>query len=452
MNIIIVGCGKIGTTILRSLVSEGHNVVAVDENSAVIAEITNVYDAMGVCGNGVDADTLQEAGVDKAELLVAVTGSDEKNMLTCFLAKKMGARHTIARIRNPEHNDKSLSFLRQHLDLSMSINPELLAAQELYNILKLPSAVKIETFSQRKFEMVELRLKADSALCAMPLWELRKKYQASYLICCVQRGEEVVIPDGSFVLQAGDRIGLTAAPNEVQKLLKMLGIQQKSARNVMLLGASKTAFYLAKLLLAGGNRVTIIEKDPARCAQVSESLPKATVICGDGASQELLLEEGIGSVDAFVSLTGMDEENILIAFFAGAQNVPKVISKVNRPELAAMAQRLGLDTIISPRNIVSDVLVQYARALENSMGSGVETLYKLMDEKAEALEFVVRPDFRHVNVPLKEMTLKPNVLLAGILRGRKAIIPSGDDVLMPGDSVVVLTTGHRLQDLSDILR
>ena len=452
MDIIIVGCGKIGITILRNLVTEGHNVVAVDENPAIIAEITNVYDAMGVCGNGVDSETLQEAGAARAELVVSVTDSDEKNMLTCFLAKKLGAKHTIARIRNPEYNDKSLGFLRQNLLLDVTLNPELLAAQELYNILKLPSAAKIETFSRRNFEMVELRLRENSPMVGMSLWQLRKKYQANFLIGCVHRGDEVFIPDGSFVLAPGDRIGITAAPTEVQKLLKLMGILQKQARNVMILGASKTAFYLAKMLLAGGNSVKVIDKNPARCNEFCESLPKATVICGDGARQELLQEEGIASTDAFVALTGMDEENILISFFAASQDVPKVISKVNRPELAAMAERLGLDCIISPRNFVSGVLVQYARALQNSMGSSVETLYKLMDDKAEALEFTVRPDFRHVDVPLKEMALKPNVLLAGILRGRKAIIPSGDDVLQPGDKVVVLTTGHRFRDLSDIMR
>ena len=452
MDIIVVGCGKIGATVLRSLVAEGHNVVAVDESPAIIGEIANVYDAMGVCGNGVDCETLQEAGADKAELVVAATDSDEKNMLTCFLARKLGARHTIARVRNPEYNDKSLGFLRQHMELSVALNPEQLAAQELYNILKLPSAVKIETFSQRNFEMVELRVKEGSPLAGSSLWQLRKKYPVNFLVGCVRRGENVTIPDGNFVLEEGDRIGLTAAPYEVQKLLKQLGLQQKSAKNVMILGASKMAYYLAQKLIAGGSSVKIIDKDPARCNQFSEILPKATVICGDGASQELLLEEGIGTADAFVTLTGMDEENILIACFAAAQNVPKVISKVNRPELAAMAERLGLDSVISPRHVVSDVLVRYARGLENSMGSGVETLYKIMDEKAEALEFFVRPDFRHVNIPLKNMAIKPNVLIAGILRGRKAIIPAGDDVLMPGDRVVVLTTGHRFQDLADMMR
>ncbi len=452
MNIIIVGCGKIGTTLLRSLVAEGHDVTAIDENPAVIEELNNIYDVIGVCGNGTDCDTLAEAGVADAELFVATTDSDEKNMLACFLAKRMKAGHTIARIRNPDYNDNSLGFLRQQLDLANSLNPERLTAEELFNILKLPSAVKIETFSQRNFEMVELLLREDSALVGMTLWQLRKKYQASYLIGCVMRGEDVIIPDGNFELKAGDRIGLYAAPHEVQKLLKMLGLLQKQARNVMLLGASKIAHYLTQFLLASGNRVTVIDKNPQRCAEFAEALPKATVICGDGASQELLLESGLANTDAFVALTGMDEENILISYFATSQNVPKVISKVNRPEMATMAQKLGLDSLVSPRDTVSNVLVRYARALENSMGSSVETLYKVMDGKAEALEFFVREDFSHTQIPLKDLRLKENVLLTGILRNRKAIIPSGDDVLMPGDRVVVMTAGHRFQDLSDILR
>ena len=451
MRIIIVGCGKIGTTIIASLVNEGHDVVAVDDNPDIIADITNTYDAMGVCGNGADCETLAEAEVEKAELFVSVTGSDELNMLSCFIARRMGAKHTIARIRNPEYNDSSLGFLCQQLDLSVSINPELLAAQELFNMLKFPSAVNVETFSGQSFEIVELRLKADSPLIGMKLLELRKRYQAKFLVCVVQRGEDVYIPDGNFELKSGDKIGLTASPLEIQKLLKMLGILQKKARNVMILGASRTAYYLAKLLTGSGNSVKIIEKDRERCEEFCNSLPGAVIICGDGAEPELLLEEGLGSVDAFVALTGMDEENILLSFFANAQNVPKVIPKVNRNELSSMAEKLGLDSMVSPQKMVSDVLTRYARALQNSLGSNVETLYKIMDGKAEALEFNVQPDFRFLEVPLKEMKLKDNVLVAGIVRGRKTIIPVGDDVIRSGDRVIVLSTEHRLHDLSDII-
>lgn len=452
MKIIIVGCGKIGTTILSSLLAEGHDIVAVDSDPDVISEISNIYDSMCVCGNAVDCDTLSEAGVEKCELFVSATASDELNMLSCFIAKRMGAKHTIARIRNPEYNDKSLGFMRQQLDLSMSLNPDLIAAQELYHLLKLPSAVKIEYFSRRNFEMVELIVREGSPLCDMPLMDLRKKYhEAKFLICAVQRGEEVCIPDGSFCLKAGDRIELTASPSEIQKLLRMLGILQKQARNVMILGASRMGFYLAKMLLASGSAVKIIDKKRQRCHEVSELLPGAVVICGDGAQQELLLEEGLRNMDAFVSLTGMDEENILISFYASSQGVPKVISKVNRDELQLIADKLGLESLISSKNVSSNMLSRYARALENSLGSNMETLYKLMDGKAEALEFWVQGDSRITGTMLKDMRLKSGILIAGILRGRKALIPAGDDAIQKGDRVIVMTAGHRINNLIDIL-
>ena len=336
-------------------------------------------------------------------------------------------------------------------DSSTSINPDLLAAEELFQVLKLPSAVKVEYFSHRNFELLELRLKENSPLCGARLSELRKRYEAKFLICVAQRGDEVYIPDGSFQLQAGDRIGLTAAPSEVQKLLKMMGILQKQARDVMILGASRMGYYLARMLLASGTNVKIIDRDHQRCQEISEKLPGAVVICGDGAQQELLLEEGIRSMDAFISLTGMDEENILISFFASSQGVPKVISKVNRDELRFIAEKLGLDTLISSRSVSSNVLSRYARALQNSLGSNVETLYKLMDGKAEALEFRVQADFPMTNVPLKDMRLKSGILVAGIIRNRKTLIPSGVDVILPGDRVIVLSAASGMHDLSDIL-
>ena len=451
MNIIVVGCGKIGTTILSSLVAEGHNVVALDSNPDTINEITNLYDAIGICGNGNDCDTLSEAGVEKAELFVAVTGSDEFNMLSCFLARRMGAKHTIARIRNPEYNDQNLGFIKKQLGLSMAINPDLLAAQELFNILKLPSAAKIETFSRRDFEMIELKLRQESVLDGVSLIELRKKYDVKLLVCVVQRDNEVFIPDGSFVLKSGDKIGITATTSEILRFLKMLGVMQKQARNIMILGGSRTAYYLSKMLMGIGNTVKIVEKDHKRCLELSETLPNAVIINGDGAGQELLNEEGLSSMDAFISLTGMDEENILISFYAAAQNVPKVISKVNRDEFMYLAEKIGLDCTISPKNIISDILVRYARALENSLGSNVETLYQIMDAKAEALEFNIVGDSAVTEIPLKDMKLKPNTLIAGIMRGRKIIIPSGDDMILPEDKVVIITSGYKLNDISDIL-
>lgn len=452
MKIIIAGCGKIGGTILASLVSEGHDIVAIDSDSAVLTEITNIFDVMGVCGNGADSDILAEAGVSGAEMFVAATGSDEMNMLSCFLAKRLGAKNTIARIRAPEYNDRSLAFVRRELELSMAINPELLAAHELFNILKFPSAVKIEKFSGRGFEMIELRLKPDSVLDGMTLRSLREKYGTRVLICCVQRGDSVYIPGGDFVLKSGDKIDITAPPADMLKFFRAIGEFQKQARNVMLLGGSRTAYYLADMLSSGGASVKIIEKDEKTCTELCESLPRAVVIHGDGAEQELLMEEGLRSLDAFVALTGMDEENILISIFAAAQKVPKVISKVNRDELAAMAERLGLDCIVSPKKIISDVIVQYARALKNSLGSNIETLYQLMDGKAEALEFNVKPDSKLIGIPLKELNIKKNILIAGILRYRKTVVPTGDDMILPDDRVIVVAADRRLSDLSDILK
>ena len=454
MRIIVVGCGEIGETILSGLVAEGHDVVAMDENGAVLDAITNIYDVIGVCGNGVDVEALQDAGVERADILVAVTSSDEKNMLICYLAGKLGARQTVARIRNPQYNVRGNNdFLRTQLGLSMAINPEMLTAQELFNILKLPSAVKIETFSGGDFEIVELKLKSDSILDGVRLQDLRGKVKAKFLICAVGRENGVYIPDGNFVLHGGDKIALTASPSEIVKLLKVLELMKKQARNIILLGGNKTAYYLAKLLTNGGFSVKIIERDAEACEELSAMLPKAVVINGDGAQRELLLEEGIASTDAFVALTDMDEENILMSFFAESQKVPKIISQVNKEELAEIAENLGLDCIISPKQMIANVLIRYARALENSKGSNVETLYKLMDGQAEALEFNVRSDSEIVNIPLKNMSLRENILITGILRDRTPIIPSGDDVILPNDRVVVFASdGQRLNDLSDILK
>ena len=451
MNIVIVGCGKIGSTILSDLLSEGHDIVAVDSDPQVISEISNIYDSMYVCGSGTNCDTLVEAGVERAELFIAATGSDECNMLSCFIAKRMGAKHTIARVRNPEYSEKSFGFMRQQLDISMIMNPDQLAAQDMYYTLKLPGAVKIEYFARRSFEMVELRLKEDSPLCGVKLHELRKSYDAKFLICAVQRGDSVVIPDGNYVLEPGDRIELTAAPSEISKLLKLLGILRKQSKSVMILGASRAAYYLTRMLLASGTAVTMIERDHQRCQHFSELLPGATVICDDGSKQELLMAVGLTSRDAFVSLTGMDEENILVSFFALSQGLPKVITKVNRDELHATAERLGLDSLIASRHVSSNVVSRYARALQNSLGSNMEALYRILDGKAEAIEFTVHSDCILTGIPLAEMRLRSGILIAGIIRGRKTIIPSGTDCIYVGDHIIVLAAGMQIHQLTDIL-
>lgn len=451
MKILVVGCGKIGKSIISSLSSEGHDVVSIDNNSTVLNETTNMFDIMGVCGNAVDSDTLTEADVSQADLIVATTDSDEMNMLTCFIARKLGAKHAIARIRNPEYNDAGLGFLRYHLNLSITLNPEMLIAEEIANILQLPSAVKIERFSRRNIEMIEIILPKDSVLDGMNLIKIREKFKVDFLIATVQRNNQVYIPDGRFELMVGDRIGLVAAHNEITKLLDMLKLLKKEAQSVMILGGGKPAYYLAKKLISLGVDVKIIERRHEVCEFLAAELPEAVIIHGDGAQQEILLEEGISNMDAFVSLTGMDEENIMLSIFASMQNVPKVVAKINRDELLPMAEKLGVETIISPSHLSSNIIVRYARALENSKGSNVETLYKLMDGKAEALEFKVIEDSKVIGIALKDIQLKPNILIAGITRGRKTIIPSGNDMILAGDKVVVISTSQRLHDVDDIL-
>lgn len=453
MDIVVAGCGKIGSVLVSALESEGHSLTVIDSSSQVVDEMTNIYDVMGVCGNATDCEALAEAGVDKAKLFIAVTASDELNMLSCYIARKMGAHHTVARIRNPEYNDRSLSFLREELNLSMAINPELLLAQELYNLLKLPSAFKVDYFARRTLEMIEMRLKEDSPLCNQKLFRLREKQKVPFLIGAVLRHGQLIIPDGNFELKAGDTVSLTASTSDMQKLLKSFGVLKKESRSIMLLGGGKTSYYLAKQLLATGNDVRIIEKDESKCLLLSESLPDAVLIHGDGSHQELLLEEGLRSLDAFVALTGMDEENILTSLFASGQNVPQVISKVNRKELASMAEKLGLDYTLSTKAITSDIVIRYARALENSRGNNVETLYKIMDGHAEALEFRVKAGSHVIGTPIKDLKITQGILIAAIIRpGKKASIATGNDIIEAGDKVIVLASDKRLSDLNDILR
>ena len=451
MRIIIVGCGKIGTQLVKSLSAEEHDITVIDSDRKVLEEINNIYDVMCVCGNGADSDVLEEANTWQADLFIAVTNSDELNMLSCFFAKQMGAENTVARIRKTDYNDRSLDFIKKTLELTIPINPEYSAARELYNILKMPSAVKIENFSSGHFEMIELKLKPDSRLHGMKLSEIRSKFKADFLVCAVQRDGNVFIPSGNFTLQGGDRIGVTADQTEILKFMKELDLYGRHTKNVIILGGSRIAYYLAKKLINAGNRVKIIEQDIERCEEISELLPAVSVIHADGTQQEVLLEEGIEHTDAFVALTGIDEENILISYFAQQKGVPKVITKVNREELAIIADNMGIECVISPKKIIADALTSYARALENSMGSKVETLYRLMDSNVEALEFTVSPDFVGIQTPLKNLSLKEQILIAGIIRGRTAIIPSGDDAILPGDKVIVIAGQKRLQDLSDIM-
>lgn len=453
MRIIVVGCGKIGSTIIESLVEEHHEVLAIDKDYAVVNKMIETYDVMGICGNGASYDKLIEADVERADLFVAVTETDELNMLSCFIASKLGARHTVARVRNSEYNTESLRYIKRNLSLNMTINPELLAAEAIYNVLRLPTASAVETFTARQFEMIELYVHQGSALDGVKLMDLKKNPDMQFLICAIKRGEETFIPNGSSEIKSGDKIAIIAPHDDTHTLLKNFGLLKKQARSVIIVGGSTTAQYLAGLLSKNRVSVKIIEKDKERAQFLGENLPeRVAVLCGDGTDPELMKEEGITSVDAVVAITGKDEENILIAYDAQLGGVGKVIVKVNRDGLFDVAEKLGIESIFSPRKLVADIVVRYARALESSIGSTMETLYSVMDGEVEALEFEVMPDFTHVGVALKDMKLKKNVLIAAILRGNDAIIPSGDDVIQSGDKIIVVSSQHRLCELSDIIR
>ncbi|MBO6157795.1 MAG: Trk system potassium transporter TrkA [Firmicutes bacterium] len=452
MKIIVVGCGKIGTTIVGTLNQEGHDVTAIDISESVLQNISDLYDVQTLVGNGADYDTLIEAGVEDCRLFLAVTPSDETNILCCFLARRMGAHHTVARTESMDTNGRELQFIKQQMNISMFLNPSQLVAAEFLNMLNLPTGVRADYFARRSFEMIEFKLRDEWELDGLTLIEMRKRYKGKYLVVAVGRGEEAYVPDGFFRLRSGDRITLNASPAEATRLLSELGYREISSHNVMILGGSKTAQHLSNMLLDIGSNVKIIEENRERCRQLCELVPDAAIICGDGARGELLNEEGLGSMDAFVALTGMDEENILMAIYAGSQNVNKTLAKVDRSEFADLAAKLGLDGQVEPKRLVSDLVVRYARAIENAVGNNVETLYKLMNGKVEALEFNVRSGFKQNGVALRNLngTLKSNILIGGIVRGNERIIPGPNDSMKVGDRVIVVSSGHTLYDLSDI--
>lgn len=450
MKVVVVGDGKVGGTLTEQLSREGHDVTVIDKNRKVVDGAANVLDVMAICGNGASHLVQIEAGVPKADLLIAATNSDELNMLCCLVAKKLGARHTIARVRNPEYNDQ-LEYMREELGLSMAINPEYAAAREMFRMLRFPSALRIETFSRGKIELVEIRLREGSALDGLCLRDLAGRYKVKVLVCAVERGDEVIIPSGEFVLAPGDRINLAAAPVEIEKFFRALDILKQEARSVMIVGGSRVAYYLARMMLEIGVRVKIIDRDPQRCSELCGLLPKAIIIQGDGADQDLLLEEGIAETDAFVALTGIDEENIILSMYAASQKTGKVISKVNRSSLIPLVQGTGLESIISPKEITANRIISFVRALQNSLGSNVETLYKVVGGRVEALEFRAKENSPLIGIPLKDLRFRPNLLIAGIARGRSTIFPGGDDAIRADDRVIVVTTNTQLRDLSDIL-
>lgn len=451
MKIIIVGCGKVGYTLADQLSRENHDIVVIDIKEEHVRAITDELDTMGVIGNGASYQTLLEAGIKQAHLLIAVTNSDEQNLLCCVIAKKAGNCKTIARIRNPIYNSE-LEFLRKELGLTMIINPELASASEIARIFQFPSAIKIDTFAKGRIEMLHFRVTAECKLNQFKLMNIRTSLKCEVLACTVTRGENVLIPRGDFVFQEGDIVSIIATPANANSFFKKIGINIGHIHSAMVVGGGNISYYLARRLLAAGIDTKIIEHNPQRCEELSELLPEATIICGNGADQTLLLQEGLERVQGFAALTGSDEENILLSLYAKKTSRAKVVTKVNRITFNSVLDDLKLDSITYPRLLTADSIIKYARSMNNSLHSNVENLYKLEDGRVEALEFLIKDDNpRITNIPLMNLPIKKNILVCCISRQNRIIIPGGQDVLQPGDSVVVVLTNERLNNITDIL-
>lgn len=450
MQIVVIGCGKVGTTLIEHLAMEGHDIVVIDTNSKNIEDIVNSYDVMGICGNGAIYDIQMEAGVNKADLFISVTSSDEINLISCLIAKKIGAKNLIARVRNPDYASQ-LSFMRDGLGISMMINPEKAAADEIARILKFPSALKVDTFAKGHVDLAEIKIRKGSKLVGVSLSDLNRRFKTSVLICALQRQQHVYIPDGRFSLEEGDKIHITASHKDLEKFMVSAGIYDRKIKSVMIIGGSRIAFYLSRQLAEIGIKVKIIDNDKDVCERLSALLPKADIICADGTDQDILLEEGIEYVDACVSMTGIDEENVIISLYASKCNVSKVITKVNRLSIINMLESIGIESVISPKDITANQIVRYVRAKANKVDGGIETLYKIVDKKVEAIEFIANENITFLETPLKRLKTKENLLVAGIMRGNKLIVPSGDDFIKAGDSVIIVTTNSFLTSLEDIL-
>ena len=453
MKIIIVGVGKVGLALTKHL-SRENKVTIIDQNPQLVDNIINIYDVMGVCGNGASYDAQKEAEADKADLLIATASSDEINILTCLVAKKLGIPHTIARIRNPEY-EKQLRFMREELGLSMSINPEKATAREIARVLRFPAAMKLESFSKGRLELVEYRLAENSTLHGTRLSDLYRNIRVRVLICAVSRRDETYIPSGDFVLQAGDKIYLTAAPHELELFFRHLGVFRGRASSVMIVGASKLCYYLASQLIDMGMSVKIVDQNRQRCVDIEERLPKALVIVGDGTDSELLQEEGIGQIDAFVAITGLDEANILMSMSAARQSRDcKVVAKINRRSLMELVSTEGMiDSVVSTGAVTTELILKYIRSMKNATGSQVKTLHRIVDEKVEALEFGIKENYSFVGVPLRDLRIKSGILVAGIVRrSGRIVIPTGDDVINQGDDVIVVATDTGIQDIRDIFQ
>lgn len=450
MKIIIVGCGKVGYALAEQLSEEGHDITFIDTNDNKLEQTLSVLDVQGVSGNGTSFRVQLEAGIKESDMLIAVTGQDEVNLLCCLIAKKAGNCSTIARVRNPEYFEE-IKYLREELGISMAINPELACAQGIARLIEVPSALDITSFAKGRINLIKLSVPDDSIIHSMTVFEFATKIHANTLICAVDRGHEVIIPDGNTVLQRGDSMYVIIPPKEIHTLLSKIGIKAKPIKSVIIIGGGTIAYYLANHLQANHVKVKIVEIDHEKCEQLSERLPHTLIINGNATDRQLLLEEGIADADAFVSLTNMDEENLVLSLFANKVSNAKIITKVDKVSFEEVVDDLPIGTIACPKNITAKSILQYVRALQNSFGSNVETLYRMLDDKVEALEFAIKQDSKVTNTPLMELNLKKNLLVCAIVRNGKVITPSGKDVILNGDTVIIVTTNKGLTDIKDIL-
>ena len=451
MKIVIIGDGKVGYKLAEHLSVDNYDVVLIDNNEEKLKEAINNLDVNCFAGDGVSVEVQAEAGVPEADLVIACASTDELNMLSCLVAKRLGAKHTIARVRNPLYYHQ-IYLLKEDLHLSMVINPEFAVANEIARNLIFPDASKVETFVKGRLELVEFPVREGNPVIGYKLADIYSKFQIKILICAIQRGSEVFIPDGEFVIEEGDKLHIAAAHREIEQFFSRLGNRKRRVRNVLICGGGRVGFYLAKKLCSMGMEVKIIEQCHERCEELCEELPKVTVIHGDATDHDLLLEEGVREADALVALTGVDEENIIMGLFANKQGVQKIVAKVNEDSRAQMVEGLGIDSIVSSKNATVDAIFSYVRARQNSLSSAnIESMYRLVDDRVEALEFVIKEETKYTNIALKDLKTKPNNLIACIGRKRQMIIPSGSDSIQVGDTVVVITKSKKIQDITDIL-
>lgn len=450
MKIVIVGTGKVGFSLAEQLLNEQHDITIVDTQDSALRRATDALDIMSVKGNGVSTATLREAGAGDADLLVAATNSDEVNMVCCLTAKHLGAKYTIARIRNPEYNT-GLHELKKNMGIDMVINPENATAVEISRLLRFPSAANIETFCRGRVELMGFRLQQEDFLVDQPLHALSAQVkQLSLLVCAVDRNGDVTIPNGSFVPHAGDKLYLIGRPTSLDQFFRLLGRYSPKVKTVFIVGGGKISLYLTAILEKMKIRVKIVELSENRCRLISERLPRTMVICGDGTDQELLEAERMAAADAFVALTDRDEDNLILSLYAMQQGLHKVVTKCNRQNYTGIARAVGLDSVISPKLITAAQILQLVRGMQNSQGSVMNTLYRIADGSTEAMEFTVGPTTRHLNVPLKDLNLHNGILIAVIMRDGEIIIPEGSSFIQEGDSVIIISRDRPILDLNDI--